>query len=298
LSKGLGKVIIFTMHPEEITLKWLGAGGFEIALGDKVVLVDPFLSRPFDAQPTFSITRQQFKNFNLLVCTHARFEHFADAPYLAATVDAPVYMPRCGRKDIKRAWRSLHRSARNGNPDKWFPLEETGRIRIGELTATPLKTVREGFDASGAWNMLRRTAGYSPRSEGLKRSLAYAAAHPYGPSYAMHMDFNHRGSRMLFFGSLPKHVFRVTPVTGRVDVLAVPFVSDDRRQMKEIARLVERFQPRAILAHHFDLWLPPVSGKPDVNQWRARFEARFPHTPVYFPDPLKNFTLEDVLGDK
>ena len=286
------------MHPEEITLKWLGVAGFELRFGKRQALVDPFLSRPYDAKPRLPITRQDYKDFDLLIATHTHFDHFADVPYLAATVDAPVYLPRCGRKDIKKEWRSLHRSARTGNPDKWHSLEDTGRIRLDELTVTPLKTFHEVFDAPMVLGAVKRIFNYSPRSEAVKRGLNLAGTHPYGPNYAMHFDWRSRGSRMLFFGSLSRHVYRVSAELGQSDVLAIPYCPANRQWMKESARLVQRFQPKAIMVHHFDLWLPPITNDLDLKKWRDKMQARFPGLPIYFPKPLKEFTLEDVLAGK
>jgi len=286
------------MHPEEITLKWLGTAGFEIRFGKRFVLIDPFLSRPYDAVPRLPVTRQDYKDFDLLLATHAHFDHFADVPYLAATVDAPVHMPKCGRKEVKKAWRSLHRSARTGNPDKWRSLEETSRIRMDELTITPLRTKHEIFDVPTIWDGIKRIFSHSPRNEAIKRGLELASTHPYGPTFAMHFDWNSRGSRMLFFGSLSRHVYGVTPDSGRTDVIAVPYCPANRQWMKETTRLVKRFQPRALLLHHFDLWMPPITNDLDLKSWRNKMKSQFPNMPIYFPKPLKNFTMEDILAGK
>jgi len=286
------------MHPEEITLKWLGVSGFEIRFGKKLALVDPFLSRPYDAKPRLPITRHDYKNLDLLIATHAHLDHFADVPYLAATVDTPVFFPRCGKKDIKKAWRSLHRSARTGNPDKWHTLEATSRIRMDEVTVTPLRAFHEVLDAGTVWDATKRIFGHSERNEAVRRGLKLATTHTYGPNYALHFDWRSRGSRMLFFGSLSRHVYRVGADLGAMDVLAVPYCPANRQWMKETARLVHRFQPRALLVHHFDLFMPPVTFDLDLKTWRSKMEAQFPKMPIYFPKPLKEFTLEDVLAGK
>ena len=298
VAKGVRYSYYLCMHPEEITIKWLGASGFELRYGKRLVLVDPFLSRPYDATPRLPITRQDYRKFDMLLATHAHFDHFADVPYLAATVDAHIFMPRCGKKDVKKAWRTLHQSARTGNPDKWHAYEETGRIRLDELRVTPLPGFHEVFDVPTVWEAIKRIFGHTPRNEAIRRGLDLVRMHPYGPTYAMHFDWQDRGSRMLFFGSLSRHVYNVTPDTGRTDVLAIPYCPANRQWMKETARLVQRFQPKALLVHHFDLWLPPITLNLDLKTWRDRMEAQFPDVPIYFPKPLKEFTLEDVLAGK
>lgn len=298
LRNDLDGIIISHMHPEEITLKWLGSGGFEFRFQNRLMLIDPFFSRPYDAIPRLPISRQDYKKYDLLLSTHAGFNQFADVPYLAATVDAPVYVPECGRKDLKKVWKNLHHSARTGNPDNWRSIENTGKIKLGELSMTPLTTSSAGFDFANAWELAKRLLGYSPPDEAVKRGLAFSTTHPLGPSFAMYMDWKERGSRMLFFGSLSKHVFNVTPDAGRVDVLAIPYFPNNRQNNRDTARLVERFQPEAIIVHQFDQWLPPITTPRNTNEFKSKLRARFPGLPVYVPEPLKSFTLEDVLGAK
>jgi len=72
---------------------WLGQAGFRITTpGGKVIVIDPWVR-------TNPKTPAQFKDLHalgkvdLILVTHAHFDHFADAPDLAKMHNAPMYGP-------------------------------------------------------------------------------------------------------------------------------------------------------------------------------------------------------------
>ena len=286
------------MHPEEISLKWLGAAGFEVRFRNRLVLVDPFLSRPADSIPRIAVTPQDYRKFDLLVASHGHFDHFMDVPYLAVTVDAPVYVPQAAKKDIRDEWRRQHPSARAGNPDQWRALEDTDHIKLDDLTVTPIRSFHEVFDVPTVAEAAGRIFSKRPLWDSIKRGLKAVSTHPYGNTHLLHFDWGSRGTRMMFVGSLARHVYGLTAENGRVDVLALPYCPANRQWMKETERLIRRFQPRAILVHHFDKFYPPIIGDMNMVTWKREIQSMFPGIPIKVPQLLKPFTLEDVQGEQ
>jgi L-ascorbate metabolism protein UlaG (beta-lactamase superfamily) len=77
----------------KIEVLWLGQAGFRITtVTGKVIVIDPWVR-------TNPKTPAQYKNLDalgkvdLILVTHAHFDHFADAPDLAKKNNAPMYGP-------------------------------------------------------------------------------------------------------------------------------------------------------------------------------------------------------------
>ncbi|MGH8689159.1 MAG: metal-dependent hydrolase [Burkholderiales bacterium] len=70
---------------------WLGQAAFRITTpGGKVIVIDPWL-RTNPKTPAGFKTLESVGKVDLILVTHAHFDHFADAPDLAKLNDAPVW---------------------------------------------------------------------------------------------------------------------------------------------------------------------------------------------------------------
>jgi L-ascorbate metabolism protein UlaG (beta-lactamase superfamily) len=70
---------------------WLGQAAFRITTpGGKVIMIDPFLRKNPKTPANFKDLHAVGK-IDLILVTHAHFDHFADAPDLAKLNNAPVY---------------------------------------------------------------------------------------------------------------------------------------------------------------------------------------------------------------
>jgi len=70
---------------------WLGQAAFRITTpGGKVIMIDPWMRTNPKTPPPFKDLHAVGK-IDLILVTHAHFDHFADAPDLAKLNDAPMY---------------------------------------------------------------------------------------------------------------------------------------------------------------------------------------------------------------
>jgi L-ascorbate metabolism protein UlaG (beta-lactamase superfamily) len=94
--------------PARMTLRWWGNNGWEIRVGTKTVLIDPWLTRfktgtytPAGADPRTPLTvnralidgfldRGELRADHILV-THGHYDHLTDVPYLAKRTGATVF---------------------------------------------------------------------------------------------------------------------------------------------------------------------------------------------------------------
>jgi len=72
---------------------WLGQSAFKITSpGGKVIVTDPWLRlNPMTPAPYKQL--EKFGKIDVLLVTHAHFDHFADAPALALMYDTPIRAP-------------------------------------------------------------------------------------------------------------------------------------------------------------------------------------------------------------
>lgn len=86
------------MSSPAITLRWLGVAGIEICYGDEILLVDPFLTRPpfwrlfaGRVQPNRALIATTLPQADLILVSHAHYDHLMDVPQVARQSGALVH---------------------------------------------------------------------------------------------------------------------------------------------------------------------------------------------------------------
>ena len=93
LALALVAATAFAQDAKKLEMLWLGQACWKITTpGGKVIVVDPwFTSNPKTPAKYKSV--EAIGHVDLILVTHAHFDHFADAPALAMKNDAPVWGP-------------------------------------------------------------------------------------------------------------------------------------------------------------------------------------------------------------
>jgi L-ascorbate metabolism protein UlaG (beta-lactamase superfamily) len=77
----------------QVEVQWLGQAAVKITSpGGKVIVIDPWLVTNPKTPPEFK-KLEALGKVDLILVTHAHFDHMADAPALSAMNKAPVYAP-------------------------------------------------------------------------------------------------------------------------------------------------------------------------------------------------------------
>jgi L-ascorbate metabolism protein UlaG (beta-lactamase superfamily) len=82
---------------EAVTLRWLGVAGVELRMAEKILLVDPFLTRPpfhrlfiGHAVPNDSLLAARLPRCDYVLVTHPHWDHLMDVPSIALRTSATV----------------------------------------------------------------------------------------------------------------------------------------------------------------------------------------------------------------
>ena len=81
-----------------VTFRWLGVAGIEVRAGGRVLLIDPFFTRPSfprsgsaGSAPTANSSPSRCRAGDAILVTHADFDHLMDVPDAARNTGAAVF---------------------------------------------------------------------------------------------------------------------------------------------------------------------------------------------------------------
>ncbi|MDI7269966.1 MAG: MBL fold metallo-hydrolase [Myxococcota bacterium] len=273
-----------------VVLRWLGASTFEIEHAGRVLLLDPFLSRPDRARP--SLPADAVDRADAILVTHGHLEHWADVPDLARRFGSVVYLP----DDLHRMHALKARLLGHTDDERrWRSWSENRRVEVAGLIVQAFPVHRE--DVSAHW--LRRAARAAVRGHWGPRTIATAlrlsACHPFGSATAIHVTHAATGTAVFFFGCLTREIRSLPKHPLPVDVVAIPAAQDSDWWIDDAAGLVSLLRPRVVMLHHHDDWCPPLTSPVDLDGFGRVLRERC-DVPLFVPPFATRFTFEDVLA--
>jgi L-ascorbate metabolism protein UlaG (beta-lactamase superfamily) len=81
--------------PDAVSLRWFGTANFELAFGDKVILLDNFYDRPAGDR-SLGFTVDEVQRADLLLVGHPHFDHVADSARVSHQTGAKVAIAPLG----------------------------------------------------------------------------------------------------------------------------------------------------------------------------------------------------------
>ncbi len=115
----------------KVEVQWLGQAATKITTpGGKVIVIDPWLTSNPKTPPEYK-KLEALGKVDLILVTHAHFDHMADAPALSAMHKAPVYAP-AGLADSMATLGVMpaEMAPRSNKGGIVYPLGEAAKIKI------------------------------------------------------------------------------------------------------------------------------------------------------------------------
>jgi L-ascorbate metabolism protein UlaG (beta-lactamase superfamily) len=275
-----------------VSFRWLGVAGIELHLRGRVLLIDPFVSRPpfrrmwlGRVEPDHALIAETIPRCDVVLVTHAHWDHLMDVPEVAARSGAAVY----GSPNTCALLRRLGLA-----PECVHTLADGDHVRLDEVG------VEAEVVAAVHGKVLGRPIFTGPLSSDLRPPLRLR-------DYRMDVDFSFllrtATCRLLDWSS--ERAEGAVPA----DVLFVrPFGTH-----KYFERLLRLVQPRLVIPIHWDdLYRPlskglrPMIGPPqwslpplrrvDLAAFQRMIQQVAPHARAFVPERFRVYDLGDLVS--
>ncbi|HEX9147106.1 MAG TPA: MBL fold metallo-hydrolase [Candidatus Binatia bacterium] len=240
-----------------IVLKWLGNAGWEIQIGQTIILVDPFLTRG-EANPNAEWKTDEaavlrvIKRADFIFAGHSHADHIADVPFIAKKFGSKVIGSR-----------TTTNIALTGGVDKSQLVTISGgeNLDFKDFSVQVIESVH------GA--LVRRGRRVKPKFEEITKPWS-------GP--IMGNAFVEGGSYLYLF-NFGKHRLLHQSTGGFIEEKLAGLKADTAllypMDRGDLEAMLVPLHPKTVLLHHFDRWqMPFPDGLPDATLGRGRRFAR------------------------
>lgn len=237
-----------------LEVRWLGCAGLELNINNRVVLIDPYLSRPDLLQIIFgrlrpspgiirAYTEKLTGEVSAVICGHTHFDHALDIPEIARTLGCRVI----GSKSLKTLLDISGVSCRtlvcSGNES--IPLEEG--IRVQMIPSGHGRVLLGRVPSPGE---------IDPSWKAPLRASQYRLGTMFMPKIETgDVTLVHAGSASFVESEIGDH---------RCDVLFM-CVPGWKRIPEYTTRLVGILDPEVVIPFHFDDFTRPLSRSGDIR---------------------------------
>ena len=291
-----------TGNSAPVTLKYLGAAGWEISDGTTTILIDPYLSRingpappgghsmPGDtrraygwsdiASPDVAAIDAHIKRADFLLITHTHYDHVLDVPYIALKTHAVVI----GTESTENVMRAYS-----------VPEEQLITVRGGEdyeFGAFSLKVIPSIHSPLDH----KRYFSSATAPTGMKAPLTLEQIHPEGGTLAYLIRFD--GHQILVFGGM-NYIER--EIVGLEPDVAVVGAGASRKEIYDYSGRLMRdlHYPALVFPTHWDNFLAPYSTSQQTNldalqSFIQEIVAASPKTKVIVPKYFEAIPLAPV----
>src|SRR5229473_83831 len=283
-----------------VTLKYLGAAGWEISDGTTAILIDPYLSRingpappgghsmPGDnrraygwndiASPDVAAIDARIKRADFLLITHTHYDHVLDVPYIALKTHAIVI----GTESTENVMRAYS-----------VPEEQLMTVRGGEdyefgtFSLKVIPSIHSPLDHKRYFSSATAPAG-------MKAPLTLEQIHPEGGTLAYLIRFD--GHQILVFGGM-NYIER--EIVGLEPDVALVGAGASRKEIYDYSGRLMRdlHYPAIVLPTHWDNFLAPYGASQQLalealHSFVQEIVAASPKTRVIVPKYFEPIPLD------
>jgi len=283
-----------------ITLKYLGAAGWEITDGTTFVLIDPYLSRingppPPGGHPMAGDTRRVYgwgdaaspdlaaidahiQHADFVLVTHTHYDHILDVPHIALKTRAAVI----GTESTENVMRAY------GVPEEQLITVRGGEdYQFGPFSLKVIPSIHSALDHKRYFSSAIAPAG-------MKAPLTLEQIHPEGGTLAYLIRFH--GHQILAFGGM-NYIER--EIVGLEPDVALIGAGSSRKEIYDYSgRLMRALHyPAIVLPTHWDNFLAPYSASQQANldalqSFVSEIATASPKTKVIVPKYFEAISLE------
>lgn len=246
-------------------IKWYGTASLLIEGGNTRILVDPYFKQYNPRLPPLNV--EEAKTAQAVFITHPHLDHFCDVGAFAQ--DRPVYVSANG----------IERARENGIPvGRMLPICANESYTVGDISVKIFQSRHCRFDAPTVLRVALNPATYCKFANGvaiLKQTKRYRIKDDV---YAL--QFSSNGKSVMVLGSAGMD--RDTEYPTGDDLLVFPY--QGRAFMhRYMRRFLTTFQPKAVMADHFDNAFPPISHTQSTKKFVSAVKKQLPEAEAFVP---------------
>jgi len=238
---------------QSIILKWLGNAGWEIQIGQTVILIDPFLTRGVASLGAEWKTDEEavlraIKRADYIFAGHSHADHIADLPFIAKKFGSKVIGSRTTTNIALTAG-----------------VDKSQLVTISGGEKLDFKEFSVQVIASEHGTLMRGGRRVRAKFEEITRPWSGPIT---GSSFV-------EGGSYLYLFTFGKHLLLHQSTGGFIEDNLTGVKAETAlfypMERNDLAEMVKALQPKTIFLHHFDRWQLPFSdGLPDATMGRAR----------------------------
>lgn len=237
-------------EPDQLQLTWLGTAGFSLEYRGRVLLIDPFVSRPRmrhtlwrPLRPNLDAIRRHVPRADFIVCTHSHHDHILDVPEIARLTGAQVV----GSDSTCNLCRGA------GLTSNQLKLVDAPRI----LELPPFRiTLRRSLHGRALFNRVPLVGSIPPGTKLPLRMREFRSDTNFGVLIECLPEAGDGpGPSVFHLGSADFHPETVDGL--RADVLLACLAGRHRRD-GYVRELLHALQPRVVIPIHYDDFFLPL----------------------------------------
>ncbi|MFX1450043.1 MAG: MBL fold metallo-hydrolase [Promethearchaeota archaeon] len=230
-------------------LRWLLTAGFEIITDNYKILIDPYISRPPNANPQLNTKLEDIKDADAIFLSHGHFDHSFDIPELVKHSETKVY---CS-KPIKDMFIKKFKV----NSENLVGLEAGQTLDFDpDFKLTVIKSKHIKFNIGLVFKTLfSRKIFKVKKLTGLR--LRDIFKYKKGKVFGYLFEF-FNGKKLFDLGSGGYYKKEIEKLPKDVDIFLAPVAGREDCD-KVLAKLANIFKPKMIIPAHYDDFFPPIS---------------------------------------
>lgn len=271
------------------TFRWLGTSGWRIDIGEKTLLIDPYLSRFRTGRPADLATRLTVDTTRIadhpgtpqtILVTHTHWDHFNDVPHIARQSGARVY----------GTLTAYHLGLAYGLPSAQLSPVKGGEVLdFGDYTVEVIASLHS------------RNAAYSVAIPGVRVTVPTRPETigdlPEGDTLAFQVT--PRGGPSVFFMGASDFVARnLAGLAPDVAMIAVPATDATYAYVPRLLAALD--WPATVVPVHWDDFEAPLTNPPTVlpgdqkrlDAFLAAVRKVAPRTDILLPEYLAPYTFD------
>lgn len=253
-------------------IKWLGTASLLVEGGGTKILIDPYLRGLNKKLPPFPM--EEAAGADCAIITHPHLDHFGD---IGELLDK-------GLKRVLVSETGIGIAQRMGvNTDKMEKLGYGDEFEVGDITVRTFRSRHCVFDKSTVLGIV-----FSPRSyfrlKAVRTLLRGMKDYKIDYSDICALELTCEGKRIFVLGSAGLDGNTVYPEGA--DLMVFPYQGRTRMH-RYMQPFLEKLQPKAVMADHFDDAFPPFTHKINMKKFIPAVKEKLPSAQAFVPEEGK-----------